>query len=217
VAGGDLAVDVPASGGGELSQLTAVFNDMVRKLRESRAELERVSVTDELTGLVNRRRLMAELERELKRSDRHGHPFAILMLDVDNFKHFNDTFGHPAGDAVLKRLAKTLHECVRDVDTVARYGGEEFTVILPETPAAEAARVAERVRASAERDRFTPEEGGPELSVTVSVGYAVFPEHARTPETLIEAADHALYTSKASGRNRVSSAQRPKAGKEAGA
>ena len=211
VAGGDLNVDVPASGGGELSHLTGVFNDMVRRLREGRAELERLSVADELTGLANRRRLVAELERELRRSDRHGHPFAILMLDVDRFKHFNDTWGHPAGDVVLKRLANTLRECVRDVDTVARYGGEEFMVILPETPAAEAARVAERIRAGTEKDRFTPEGSSAKLNVTVSVGYAVFPEHARAPDTLIEAADQALYRSKKSGRNRVSAAELPKA------
>jgi diguanylate cyclase (GGDEF)-like protein len=203
VAEGDLDVGVPASGGGELSRLTAVFNDMVRRLREGRAELERLSVTDELTGLANRRRLMVELERELRRSDRHEHPFSILMLDVDRFKRFNDTWGHPAGDVVLNRLAHTLKECVRDVDTVARYGGEEFMVILPETPAAEAARVAERIRASTERDRFTPEGGAEETHITVSVGYAVFPEHARTPQAMIEAADQALYRAKDAGRNRV--------------
>jgi len=216
VAGGDLNVDVPASGGGELSHLTGVFNDMVRRLREGRAELERLSVTDELTGLANRRRLMAELDRELRRSDRHGHAFAILMLDVDRFKHFNDTWGHPAGDVVLKRLANTLRECVRDVDTLARYGGEEFMVILPETPAAEAARVAERIRASTEQDRFTPEGGSAELNVTVSIGYAVFPDDAGTPDTLIEAADQALYRSKKAGRNRVSAGERPRARTRAG-
>jgi diguanylate cyclase (GGDEF)-like protein len=209
VAGGDLSVDVPASGGGELSHLAGVFNDMVRRLREGHAELERLSVTDELTGLANRRRLTAELERELRRSGRHGRPVSILMLDVDHFKHFNDTYGHPAGDAVLKRLASTVRECVRDVDTVARYGGEEFTVILPETPVAEAARVAERIRASAEQDRFTPEGESVPLNVTVSIGYAWFPENAGTPDALIEAADQALYRSKESGRNRVTAADHP--------
>jgi len=210
VAGGDLGVDVPASGGGELSQLAGVFNDMVRRLREGRAELERLSVTDELTGLANRRRLTTELEREVLRSDRHGHAFAVLMLDVDRFKHFNDTYGHPAGDAVLERLAHILRDSARDVDTVARYGGEEFLVILPETTAAGAALVAERIRTRTERDRFTPDAGTAETSVTVSIGYAVFPEHARTPEAMIEAADQALYRSKAGGRNRVTAAEGPK-------
>jgi diguanylate cyclase (GGDEF)-like protein len=209
VAGGDLDVDVPASGGGEVSQLAGVFNDMVRRLREGRAELERLSVTDELTGLVNRRRLTTELQREVQRSDRHGRTFAVLMLDVDRFKHFNDTYGHPAGDAVLKRVARILGDNARDVDTAARYGGEEFLVILPETAADGAALVAERIRGSMEGDRFTPDGGSAEVSVTVSIGYAVFPEHARTPETMIEAADQALYRSKEGGRNRVTAAEVP--------
>jgi diguanylate cyclase (GGDEF)-like protein len=97
------------------------------------------------------------------------------------------------------------------VDTVARYGGEEFLVILPETAAAGAALVAERIRTSTEGDRFTPDGGSAEISVTVSIGYAVFPEHARTPEPLIEAADQALYRSKEGGRNRVTSAESPRA------
>ncbi len=209
VADGDLDVDVPASGGGELSKLARVFNDMVRRLRESRAELERVSVTDELTGLANRRLLMAELVREVRRSERHETPLAILMLDVDHFKKFNDTFGHRAGDGVLQRLAVTLKKCVRDVDTVARYGGEEFLVMLPEIPAAEAARVAERIRAAIEADRFTPEGSDMALSITVSAGSAVFPGDGRTADTLIEAADRALYRSKEAGRNRVTAAGAP--------
>jgi diguanylate cyclase (GGDEF)-like protein len=200
-------VDVPVSGGGELSQLARVFNDMVRRLRESREELEKTSVTDALTGLANRRRLTTELEREVRRSDRHGRSFAVLMLDVDRFKRFNDTYGHPAGDTVLQRLAGILRDNARDVDTVARYGGEEFLVILPESAAPGAALVAERLREGMEQERFTPEAGGAEVSVTVSIGYAVFPEHARTPEALIEAADQALYRSKEGGRNRVSSAE----------
>ena len=206
VAAGDLDVDVPASGGGELSRLTRVFNDMVHRLRESREELERLSVTDELTGLANRRRLTTELERELRRSERHGHPFSILMLDVDRFKRFNDSYGHPAGDALLKRLANTLLKSVRDVDTAARYGGEEFLVMLPEAPAADAARIAERIRAAREADRFTPDGGSGDVNVTVSVGYAVYPDDAKTAAALIEAADQALYRSKESGRNRVTAA-----------
>jgi len=216
VAAGDLDVDVPASGGGELSRLTRVFNDMVHRLRESREELERLSVTDELTGLANRRRLTTELERELRRSERHGHPFSILMLDVDRFKRFNDSYGHPAGDALLKRLASTLLKSVRDVDTVARYGGEEFLVMLPEAPAADAARIAERIRAAREADRFTPDGGSGDVNVTVSVGYAVFPDDAKTAAALIEAADQALYRSKESGRNRVTAASHPAVKAKAG-
>lgn len=203
VAGGDLDVDVPAGEGGEVAQLSGVFNGMVQRLREGREELERLSVTDELTGLANRRRLTTELEREVQRSERHKRSCAVLMLDVDKFKHFNDTHGHPAGDAVLKRLAHVLRESVREVDTVARYGGEEFLVILPETAADGAAVMAERIRANTERERFTPEGSSTELSVTVSIGYAVYPDHATTPTTMVEAADQALYRSKEGGRNRA--------------
>ncbi len=206
VAGGDLDVDVPVSGGGEVSQLTVVFNGMVRRLRDGRAELERLSVTDELTGLANRRHLDAELARELQRSERHARPFAVIMLDVDKFKPFNDTHGHPAGDAVLKRLARLLRDCARDVDTVARYGGEEFFLILPETSKEGAELMAERLRANTESCRFAIDEGAAEVSVTVSIGYAVFPAHGRTPDAMIEAADQALYRSKQQGRNRATAA-----------
>ncbi|MCE9602744.1 MAG: diguanylate cyclase [Gemmatimonadetes bacterium] len=203
VAGGDLDVNVPVSGSGEVSQLTGVFNDMVRRLRDGRAELERLSVTDDLTGLANRRQLDDELAREVQRSERHAHPFAVLMLDVDKFKVFNDTHGHPAGDAVLEQLARILRESAREVDTAARYGGEEFFLILPETSVAGAAHIAERIRASTEAHPFAIDGGAAEVKVTVSIGYAIFPDHGRTPDALIEAADQALYRSKQGGRNRA--------------
>ncbi|MEO6059172.1 MAG: diguanylate cyclase [Candidatus Limnocylindria bacterium] len=206
VAGGDLEVEVPVSGGGEVAQLTGVFNDMVRRLREGRAELERLSVTDELTGLANRRHLDDEIEREVQRHERHERAFAVLLLDVDRFKALNDTHGHPAGDAVLRQLARVLEESTRKEDTVARFGGEEFLVILPETPAEGATLKAERIRAAIEGHRFAIDEGGAEVSVTASIGLALFPKHGRTPETLIAAADQALYHSKQGGRNRVTTA-----------
>jgi diguanylate cyclase (GGDEF)-like protein len=206
VAGGELEVEVPASGRGEISQLTGVFNDMVRGLREGRAKLERLSVTDDLTGLANRRYLTAELEREVQRSERHAHTFAVLMLDVDHFKVFNDTHGHPAGDAVLQQLATLLRKSARAVDTVARYGGEEFLLILPETPAAEAAKMATRICKAAAAQQFVVDTEGTAVSVTISVGYALFPADGKSSEALVEAADQALYKSKAAGRNRVTGA-----------
>ena len=205
VARGDLDQFVPVSGVGEVSHLTDVFNDMVRKLRDGRAELERLSVTDELTGLANRRQLSTELAREVQRGERHGRGFAVLMLDVDNFKVFNDTHGHPAGDDVLRGLALILNESTREVDTVARYGGEEFTVILPETTAKGAAEMGERVRARTAKHRFKLDDGA-EAGVTVSIGYAIFPAHGKTADAIIDAADQALYKSKQAGRNRVTAA-----------
>ncbi|MBW8772281.1 MAG: diguanylate cyclase [Gemmatimonadetes bacterium] len=206
VAGGDLDVAVPVSGGGEVSQLTGVFNDMVRRLREGREELERLSVTDGLTGLPNRRHLDGELERELQRHERHKRALAVLMLDVDRFKNLNDTYGHPAGDAVLRKLARILEENTRKGDTVARFGGEEFMVILPETPAAGALHLAEKIRAAIEEHRFVIGGDSTTVPVTASIGLARFPEHGTTPETLVMVADEALYRSKQGGRNRVTTA-----------
>jgi diguanylate cyclase (GGDEF)-like protein len=206
VAHGDLDVAVPVSGGGEVSQLTGVFNDMVRRLREGRAELERLSVTDELTGLANRRQLDDELAREIQRHERHKRSFAVLMLDVDRFKALNDTHGHPAGDAVLRKLASVLQACTRKGDTVARFGGEEFMVILPETPAAGALTLAEKIRTAIEQERFVVGGESTVVPVTASIGLARFPDHGTTAETLVMGAVVALYRSKQNGRYRVTTA-----------
>ncbi len=211
VAAGDLAVDLPVGSGGEVGYLTEVFNDMVFRLREGRQaldainealrkkneELERLSVTDGLTGVYNRRYLMQALAGEVRRARRSKQPFALLMVDVDNFKKYNDTFGHLAGDEVLARLASVLRESIREVDCAARYGGEEFAVVLAETGAEGGVAVAERVRARLASETFA---GG---GVTVSVGVAEFPEHGDTSESLIANADGALYQAKREGRNRV--------------
>ena len=206
VAGGNLDIAVPVSGGGEVSQLTGVFNDMVRRLREGRTELERLTVTDELTGLANRRYLDDELERELQRHERHKRALAVLMLDVDRFKSLNDTHGHPAGDAVLRQLAAVLQATTRKGDTVARFGGEEFMVILPETPAAGALTLAEKIRTAIEAHSFSIDDKGATVRATASFGLARFPDHGRTADALTEAADQALYRSKQAGRNRITTA-----------
>jgi len=197
VAAGDLDVDLPVVTGGEVGYLTDVFNNMVARLRESREELERLSATDPLTGLFNRRRMMEALDHEVRRSRRLKHPFAVLMADVDHFKRYNDANGHPAGDAVLKKVADILREATRDVDVAARYGGEEFFVLMPETEGARAADVADRVR-----ERLAAEKlpGG---TVTLSFGVAEFPAHGDVGETLIAIADAALYQAKREGRDRV--------------
>jgi diguanylate cyclase (GGDEF)-like protein len=197
VAGGDLAVNLPVVGGGELGYVTEVFNDMVARLRESRGELERLSVTDDLTGLYNRRYVMEALANEVRRSRRLEHPFTLLMLDVDHFKEYNDAYGHLAGDAALGRVAAILKESTRDVDCAARYGGEEFVVLLPETAAQGATESAQRIQARLARDTLV---GG---KLTVSVGVAQFPADGESPDELLAGADAALYQAKREGRNRV--------------
>ena len=204
VAAGDLSVDLPEAGRGEVGYLTRVFNEMVQQIRQSRAELdernqelERLSLTDLLTGLRNRRFLIEAFDKEIRRADRHERPFCVLMIDVDRFKQYNDTHGHLAGDEVLKRMGVVLHEATRDLDVVARYGGEEFICLLPECSAEDAVVAAERIRTRLAKEAF---EGGP---LTISVGAAEFPAHGETATTVIGAADAALYEAKAAGRDRV--------------
>ena len=194
---GNLHVDLPNTGGGEVGALTAVFNQMVRRLRSGREELQRLSVTDGLTGLVNHRTMMQRLKEETLRAERNKRPFAVIMADVDNFKAFNDTFGHPAGDDVLKRVAALLRESTRTIDCVARYGGEEFAVVLPETDGAGALEVAERMRTRVEAEPFE------QRAITLSIGIAEYPADADKSEMVIAVADAALYAAKRSGRNQV--------------
>jgi len=208
VAAGDLDVDVGAAKGGEVGYLTEVFRDMVARLRSSRVELERLSVTDPLTGLDNRRRMMEVLQNEVLRCRRLNHVCSVVMADVDHFKSYNDAHGHPAGDEALKCVATVLREVLRDVDSIARYGGEEFFVLLPETSADAAADMVKRARALLAKHR--PPAG----AVTLSFGLAEYPKHGDTGEALIRAADAALYEAKRSGRDRVvvaRSAERAKA------
>jgi diguanylate cyclase (GGDEF)-like protein len=197
VAAGDLDVHLPVVGGGELGYVTEVFNDMVARLHESRSELERLSVTDDLTGLYNRRYLMDSLANEVRRSRRLDHPCALLMADVDHFKEYNDAYGHLAGDAALARIAAILRETTRDVDCAARYGGEEFVVLMPETRAAGAIETAQRIRTRLATDEIV---GG---KLSVSIGVAQFPDDGDAPEALLARADAALYRAKREGRDRV--------------
>ncbi len=200
VAGGDLDIGLPVRGGGEVGYLTQVFNNMVVRLRESHVELERLSLTDPLTGLYNRLRMMEVVENEVRRSRRLRHPFAVLMADLDLFKKYNDAHGHPAGDAVLKRVGAIMREASRDVDFVARYGGEEFLLMMPETEIEGAIEVAERIRNKIAAEKL------PVGAITVSVGVAAFPGHGDAAEALIAAADAALYEAKRAGGNCVTAA-----------
>ena len=206
VAAGRMDVDLPVVSGGEVAYMTRVFNAMVTHLRHGREELERLAVTDELTGLNNRKSLDAKLASEIARGDRYENPFAILMIDIDHFKKYNDSFGHPAGDEILSRI-RGLFEQLREVDYVARYGGEEFFALLPHTGLRGAAGVAERIRTLAEKT--LADRGKTKVPVTLSIGVAEFPTHGDSAAAVIAAADAALYSAKQKGRNRVVGAPLP--------
>jgi diguanylate cyclase (GGDEF)-like protein len=158
---------------------------------------------DGLTGLINHREFQALLKDEISRALRYGDPVSLVLCDIDFFKKINDTFGHPFGDTVLKGVAGKLKENLRDgVDAVARYGGEEFALILVKTDAQKAVETVERIRQEIEKFFFKSPKGE-DIRVTMSFGIAVYLQHAKQIEVLIQKADKALYRAKENGRNRV--------------
>ena len=164
-------------------------------------KMETMATTDGLTGLTNHRTFQQRFADLLERAARHGHRVALLLCDVDHFKKVNDTYGHPVGDEVLRRVARVLQEVPRKIDIPARYGGEEFAVLLDNVDVAQAKQVAERIRIEISRVVVDSEKGP--LSVTESIGIAAFPDDGKDRATLIERADLALYHAKHTGRNRV--------------
>ncbi len=160
------------------------------------------AVTDALTGLANRRHLHTELEREVARALRFRRPLSLLMIDLDDFKRYNDAYGHPAGDQALQAVAQVLRSLIRKVDIAARYGGEEFTVVLPEADINAARQVGERIRSTVAALHRQPGQAL-QAPVTVSVGVATLPQHAQNERDLIVAADTALYQAKQQGKNCV--------------
>ncbi len=169
--------------------------------------IKALSYTDGMTGLHNYRFFRLRLKEEVARARRDGTPVSLIILDVDHFKNYNDTLGHPAGDEVLRKVSSILRKSVRDNDIVARYGGEEFAIILPGTDEVGAYSLAERIRSKVEKSHFHNQEIQPLGTITVSLGTATFPADAVTVEDLVITADRALYQAKNSGRNRVVQAQ----------
>jgi diguanylate cyclase (GGDEF)-like protein len=165
-------------------------------------ELERLSVTDRLTELYNHGYFKQRLDEEFQRSVRFGHPLSLIMLDIDDFKEFNDSFGHPCGDRVLKSVSEVIRKNLRDMDIAARYGGEEFVVVLPETTCDGATMVAERIRVEVERVSHEIADMV-HVNRTVSIGVATYPGSASTAQALLEAADSAMYRGKRAGKNTV--------------
>ncbi len=214
----------------QLSLLSILANQAGEAIHRARLyeEVQRLAITDEVTGLYNHRYLRQALARELEKSRRLGYPLGLLMLDVDDFKLYNDRYGHPAGDRLLRLIAMSLLASVRSTDTVARYGGEEFSIILPGCTPAAVLSVAEKVRlvtaavvqrgldqsmdevraVAAEllrrpRVAIHPPPAGSSLAVTLSIGGAASPPVTADPQLLLQAADQALYTAKRSGKDRV--------------
>ncbi len=179
---------------------------MERNILYSQTErLKKLSITDPLTGLLNRRYFQERLEEEIARTSRHGRQLSLMMLDIDGFKIFNDTFGHPAGDRLLKRISGVIMDSVRTMDVVSRFGGDEFLVLLPETHPGVVAQIAERIRQDVARVALAPEIVGADaiLATSVSIGVASYPKNGHTLEMLVEQVDRALYQAKMKGKNRI--------------
>jgi len=173
----------------------------ISSLKAVEQELRNLSMTDELTGVANRRQFMYTAALETKRAARYGHPICLINVDIDEFKRVNDTLGHHAGDLVLRKLAKLIGQGLRESDLLGRVGGDEFGIILLETELEKALEVAERLRQSVEGQAFQAE--GHEISCTISLGAAVFDPKTDDLESWLKRADQALYLAKESGRNRV--------------
>ena len=165
-------------------------------------KLQKLAVTDGLTKLYNSRSFYSQLEMEVDRFNRYKHPLALLLLDLDHFKDYNDNYGHLEGDKVLVHFSRIIKSCLRANDTAYRYGGEEFTVILPETGGEEAGPVAQRIRAALEAERFSP-VNGKKVKITISIGVTEYQPQEEL-STFIQRADRAMYRSKQKGRNMVS-------------
>jgi diguanylate cyclase (GGDEF)-like protein len=185
-----------------------------RRLRierdETVAKLRRLSVTDGLTGLYNSRHFSEMLRAEIVRADRYGHPVSLLILDLDHFKTVNDRYGHLEGDSALLRTGDVIRDTIRESDSAYRYGGEEFAVLLPETAAGAAMRVAERLR-NAITLEWPPSGAADAVTVTASVGIALW-QRGEAPQAFLHRADMAMYEAKRNGRNRIEWAPEP--GKE---
>ena len=167
------------------------------------AHVEEMAITDPLTGLYNYRFFNQRLNQEADKARRFRRQLSLIILDIDNFKDFNDSYGHPAGDTALRETAKIFRDNIRDLDVLARYGGEEFMVLLPETGPDIAFMVAERIRQAVENHIFSMADDQPELSITISGGIATYPDNATTADGLVKKADDVLYLAKNRGRNNI--------------
>jgi len=203
-ADGNFTTQVPVTSQDEVGVLSQAFNVMAMNIKQDRQKLTALTILDEKTGLFNFRHFKQAINEEMKRAERYNRQLGLIMIDIDYFKHYNDTNGHQMGDLLLKELAGILKEAVRETDMVARFGGEEFIIMLPETSKAQTKNLAENLRLQIQNHIFPLEEKQPNKDLTVSIGIASYPSKAIiSPETMLEKADQALYKAKNRGRNRV--------------
>ena len=190
----------------DVQQLTSVARSASLAIEnaELHRRMEELTIIDELTEAYNYRYFVHVLEEEKKRALRYDLPLSIIMVDIDWFKKINDSYGHEAGNKVLRTLSRIIKQCIRDVDIFTRYGGEEFAIILPQTPLSEASRIGERIRSQVEQTIIEVDELK-RLKITVSVGVSAFPENGKSHEELVSLADQALYKAKGAGKNLVCS------------
>ncbi len=179
------------------------LENRMEQLDEARKRFQQLAITDGLTELFNYRYFRSQLEHEVARAKRYNLDLSLVMVDIDFFKNYNDTNGHPAGDIVLKKIARAVQENIRKIDIPCRYGGEEFILILPDTGKQAAVVVAEKMRKLVEQMPFKNQEAQPNKRLTISMGVATFSEDGETAEELIQQVDKNLYAAKQSGRNRV--------------
>jgi diguanylate cyclase (GGDEF)-like protein len=164
---------------------------------------EQQAITDPITGANNYRFFRMQIESEIGRSQRHKKKFSLAMIDIDNFKDYNDAHGHLNGDLALKLVAEGLKHNIRKSDVIARYGGDEFILILPELDKKGAKKIAEKLCAVIRKTKLPAKKFAPKINLTISLGVATFPEDGDDEEKLLKKADEALYQAKASGRNTV--------------
>jgi diguanylate cyclase (GGDEF)-like protein len=194
----------------DLSLLESIAPQMALALdraewQEKATQFQLMSITDPLTGMLNRRYLEERLMEEVNRSRRYDYPMSFMMIDIDDFKHYNDRNLHQAGDLALEMTAQCLKSALRSADVASRYGGEEFCILLPQTSLSEARIIAERIRRRVERTRYPHGKHQPLGALTVSIGISSLAPGLENPETIIRAADRALYFAKERGKNRVES------------
>lgn len=200
----DMAVEAMKQGAADFIMKPVTHNVLDIRIRKALNERrnQRLAITDGLTGLYNRRYFEERLDEETRRAKRYNRPVSIMMLDIDFFKQYNDTMGHLKGDQVLIQVARTLQRYSRETDITARYGGEEFVMILPETDAQNAGRLAERIRKGIERSEFEGAKILPARRVTASVGVSCLAGD-EIGRDMLDRADKALYKAKQAGKNRV--------------